>query len=43
MRAVVQRVRAAAVSAKGEVTGSIGPGVLLLLGVRAEDGEKEIT
>ncbi len=43
MRAVVQRVRAAAVSAKGEAPGSIGPGVLLLLGVRAEDGEKEIT
>ena len=37
MRAVVQRVREASVSVAGEVSASIGPGVLVLLGVAATD------
>jgi D-tyrosyl-tRNA(Tyr) deacylase len=40
MRAVVQRVSRASVSVAGEVTGAIGPGLLVLLGVRAGDTEK---
>ena len=44
MRAVVQRVRAAAVDADGERIAEIGPGVVVLLGVgvkdRPEDGER---
>ena len=38
MRIVLQRVTRAAVSVDGEVRGSIGPGVLLLVGVGREDG-----
>ena len=38
MRAVVQRVSSAAVSVHGEVVGSIGSGMLVLLGVRVGDG-----
>ena len=41
MRAVVQRVREASVSVAGEVTASIGPGVLVLLGVAATDTTAE--
>ena len=37
MRAVVQRVSRARVTVDGELTGEIGPGVLVLLGVSAED------
>lgn len=37
MRAVVQRVDRAAVRVEGAVTGSIGPGLLVLLGVEASD------
>jgi D-tyrosyl-tRNA(Tyr) deacylase len=37
VRAVVQRVREASVSVAGEVSASIGPGVLVLLGVAATD------
>jgi D-aminoacyl-tRNA deacylase len=37
MRAVVQRVTRAAVSVKGETVSSIGPGLLVLLGVAAGD------
>jgi D-aminoacyl-tRNA deacylase len=39
MRACVQRVRRAAVTVAGELCGSIGPGVLVLLGVAAGDTE----
>ena len=41
MRGVVQRVSRASVTVDGEITGSIGRGILLLLGVAAGDSEKE--
>jgi D-tyrosyl-tRNA(Tyr) deacylase len=41
MRAVVQRVSSASVEVDGERIASIGRGVLVLLGVRAGDGEAE--
>jgi len=41
MRAVVQRVTRAAVRADGEVTGAIGPGLAILLGVGRGDGADE--
>jgi D-tyrosyl-tRNA(Tyr) deacylase len=41
MRAVVQRVSSAGVTVDGEEVASIGPGLLVLLGVRAGDGEGE--
>jgi D-tyrosyl-tRNA(Tyr) deacylase len=39
MRAVIQRVRRAKVTVTGEVTGEIGAGLLVLLGVGHEDTE----
>lgn len=41
MRAVVQRVRDASVEVEGAVSGSIGRGLLVYLGVAAEDNEKD--
>lgn len=41
MRAVVQRVTRASVTIDGEVTGSIGAGYLVLLGVGADDTRAE--
>lgn len=41
MRALIQRVSRAAVSAEGAVVSSIGPGLLVLLGVRGEDAEAD--
>ena len=41
MRAVVQRVSSASVTVDGEPVASIGRGLLVLLGVRAGDGEAE--
>jgi D-aminoacyl-tRNA deacylase len=41
MRALVQRVSRAAVSVNGEQVSSIGPGLLVLLGVRRGDTEQE--
>jgi D-tyrosyl-tRNA(Tyr) deacylase len=39
MRALIQRVSHAAVRVDGEVVGSIGPGLLVLLGVTHDDTE----
>ena len=41
MRALVQRVSSASVRVGDEVVGSIGPGMLLLLGIAPDDGEDE--
>jgi len=41
MRAVIQRVSRAKVTVNGEITGEIGAGILVLLGVSREDSEKE--
>jgi D-aminoacyl-tRNA deacylase len=41
MRAVVQRVSRAQVAVNGEITGEIGPGLLVLLGVGREDTEAD--
>ena len=41
MRAVVQRVTQAQVEVDGAITGKIGPGLLVLLGVAKHDTEKD--
>ena len=41
MRALVQRVARASVSVDGKQLSAIGPGLLVLLGVSAEDGEEQ--
>ena len=41
MKAVVQRVRNASVSVDGKICGAIKYGLLVYLGVAAEDGEKD--
>lgn len=41
MRAVIQRVSRASVSVDGKVTGAIGPGLLVLLGVGRNDTEQD--
>lgn len=41
MRAVVQRVSRAEVRVAGKVTGQIGPGLVVLLGVGREDSDAE--
>ncbi|HBP65329.1 MAG TPA: D-tyrosyl-tRNA(Tyr) deacylase [Desulfosporosinus sp.] len=43
MRSVVQRVKQASVSVKGETVGKISTGLLVLLAVGQGDGEKEVT
>ena len=42
MRAVVQRVSSARVRVGDQVVGTIGPGLLVLLGVSAEDGPADV-
>ena len=42
MRAVVQRVTDAKVSVDGDVKGSVGAGMCVLLGVEAGDGDKDL-
>ncbi|WP_337476201.1 D-aminoacyl-tRNA deacylase [Acidaminococcus timonensis] len=41
MRAVVQRVTEASVTVEGKTVGSIGSGLMVLLGVEQEDTEKD--
>lgn len=42
MRAVIQRVSRASVSVDGRVTGSIGTGLLVLLGIASGDGPEHV-
>ncbi len=42
MRAVVQRVKRASVEVEGRVTGSIGHGLLVFLGIEEEDTAEDI-
>ncbi len=41
MRAVIQRVKRARVEVNGRLSGEIGPGLLLFLGVEKQDTEKD--
>lgn len=41
MRAIVQRVRHAAVSVQDQVIGEIGPGLVILIGITHGDGESD--
>ena len=41
MKAVIQRVKSASVKAGGEISGAIGSGLMLLLGVGEEDGPED--
>ncbi len=42
MKAVIQRVSEAEVTVHGRVTGKIGTGYVILLGIAQEDGEKDL-
>lgn len=42
MRVIIQRVSSASVTIDGEIHSSIGPGLLILLGVGHQDGEEDI-
>ncbi|HLA68807.1 MAG TPA: D-aminoacyl-tRNA deacylase [Bacteroidota bacterium] len=41
MRALIQRVSRCSVSVEGQITGSIGEGMLILLGVKVGDAEED--
>jgi D-aminoacyl-tRNA deacylase len=41
LRALVQRVREASVTVEGRITGAIGPGLLVLVGIGVDDTEDE--
>ena len=43
MRVVIQRVRSASVSSEGKEAGAIGVGLLLYIGVAADDTEKDLS
>jgi len=43
MKAVIQRVKSAEVRVDGRVTGKIGKGLLILLGVRKGDGKSDLS
>ena len=42
MRCVVQRVTEAAVTVNGETVGSIGPGLMVLIGVTTTDDDRDV-
>ena len=42
MRCVVQRVTSSSVTVNGELSGQIGPGLMVLIGVSADDTEKDL-
>ena len=42
MRAVIQRVTEASVSVEGNTVGSVGPGMVVFLGVSKDDSEKDV-
>ena len=42
MRTLIQRVTQARVEVSGQVSGEIGPGLLVLLGITHEDGQQDI-
>ena len=42
MRCVVQRVTESSVTVDGETVGQIGPGLMALIGVSVEDGDKDV-
>jgi D-tyrosyl-tRNA(Tyr) deacylase len=42
MRVCLQRVKSARVTVEGEVTGEIGPGLVLLVGFRAEEDDSVV-
>ncbi|MTH52542.1 D-tyrosyl-tRNA(Tyr) deacylase [Bacillus mangrovi] len=41
MRIVLQRVKESSVTADGELTGKIGPGIMVLVGITHDDSEKD--
>jgi len=41
MRALIQRVRSASVQVDGDVVGAIGPGLLVLAGIAADDADED--
>jgi len=43
MRAVIQRVTQASVTVDGKITGEIGPGLLVLVGIEDADGQEDLT
>jgi D-aminoacyl-tRNA deacylase len=43
MRVVIQRVKTAAVTVDGEITGQIGKGLLILVGVARDDGPADVS